>query len=415
MSGLTGFNVGYSNTFGGDLSFIDISYILAPKTSGTNINTNFFYNKNPGSLPITYTDLSNVFLKSKTNNVIDLSYQIIQVTKYYDQSLNTTPVTYYDIGQVFEPTFNDISFSNISSTKTGLIIYKYINGIKMVNYMGSNFTGSFNINPALSGSKNRKFVCIGGGSGGALAGGGGGGSIIIGSVDMSNNFSYNFGVGNGGANSGGDTFFRVGGAGNTTYNFNAGGGLQVTDLSGNGFGGGSAIVKLNANFNCTLNYISGGGGGGGGYNSNNGKYGKGGAGGICTLPTGIGAPAVDISGNGQNGTDASNNPVYYVGGGTGGGNFSSLYTSFNSIPDQTVYYFGGGGGGGFNVGGGYNGFPSGGNPINNWNIGGYGGSATSNSSTTASSQIGGGGGGTKAPTGAGSGGPGALMFSWNYP
>jgi len=415
MSGLTGFNVGYSNTFGGDLSFIDISYILAPKTSGTNINTNFFYNKNPGSLPITYTDLSNVFLKSKTNNVFDLSYQIIQVTKYYDQSLNTTPVTYYDIGQVFEPTFNDISFSSITSKQSGLIIYKHINGIKMVNYMGSNFTGSFNINPGQTGSKNIKFACIGGGSGGALAGGGGGGSIIIGSVDMSNNSTYNFGVGNGGANAGGDTFFRVGGAGNLTYNFNAGGGLTlpVLDLSGNGFGGGSASVKLNGSFNCRLNYISGGGGGGGGYNSNNGNYGKGGAGGTYSITSAIGAITVDISGNGQNGTDASNNPVNF--GGTGGGNFSSLYTSFNSIPDQTVYYFGGGGGGGFNVGGGYNGFPSGGNPINNWNIGGYGGSATSNSSTTASSQIGGGGGGTKAPTGAGSGGPGALMFSWNYP
>jgi hypothetical protein len=413
MSGLTGFNVGYSNTFGGNLSFIDISYILAPKTSGTNINTNFFYNKNPGSLSITYTDLSNVFLKSKTNNVFDLSYQIIQVTKYYDQSLNTTPVTYYDIGQVFEPNnYNDISFSGISSTKTGYIIYKYINGIKIVNETGSNLSGTFSINPGQTGSKNIKFACIGGGSGGTNGGGGGGGSIIIGSVDMLCNYLYNFGVGNGGANAGGDTYFRVGLAGNTTYNFNAGGGLSASN--GNGCGGGSATVKLNANFNCNLNYISGGGGGGGGYYITNLNYGTGGLGGNCTIPTGIGAPMVDISGNGQNGSDASNNPNS---GGTGGGNFSSSsYTSFNSIPDQTVYYFGGGGGGGYTSNGssGYNGFPSG-YPINNWNSGGPGGSSTSNSSTTTSSQIGGGGGGVNKPNSVGSGGPGALMFSWNYP
>lgn len=413
MSGLTGFNVGYSNTFGGELSFLDISYILTPKTSGTNINTNFFYNKNPGSLSITYTDLSNVFLKSKTNNVIDISYQVIPVTKYYDPSLNATPVTYYDIGEVFEPYFNDISFSSITSTKTGYIIYKYINGIKILNNTGSNFNGSFIINPGQTGVKSVKFTCVGGGSGGSRAGGGSGGGIIIGSVDMSNNYSYNFGVGNGGANAGGDTYFRVAGAGNLTFNFNAGGGAVPADLSGNGFTGGAVYVKLSTGFNCTLNYISGGGGGGGGYYSvSPGYYGKGGNGGSCTI---TGTPTIDISGIGQTGFDASNNPFNY--GGNGGGNFSSTYTSFNSIPDQTVYYFGGGGGGGYNGSGssGYNGYPSG-YPTNTWITGGLGGSSTNSASTTSmSSQIGGGGAGTKTTTGVGSGGPGALMFSWNYP
>lgn len=416
MSGLTGFNVGYSNTFGGDLTFVDISYILAPKTSGTNINTNFFYNKNPGSLPITYTDLSNVFLKSKTNNVIDISYQVISVTKYYDQSLNATPVTYYDIGEVFEPYYNDISFSSITSKQTGLIIYKYINGVKMVNNSFSNFNGSFIINPGQTGVKSVKFACVGGGGGGAWAGGGSGGGIIIGSVDMSYSQSYNFGVGNGGSGIGGNTFFRVGNSNNSTYNFNASGGATATDVSGNGGVGGTVYVRLaNSSFNCRLNYISSGGGGGGGYYITGNHYGIGGNSGqydVSYSPSF--PPIIDISGVGQKGLDASNNPFNY--GGTGGGNFSSSYTSFNSIPDQTVYYFGGGGGGGYNVTGtsGYNGYPSS-YPINTWNNGGPGGTSTNNSLTIATSQFGGGGGGSKFPTGVGSGGPGALMFSWNYP
>jgi len=406
MSGLTDFKVGYSNTFGGDLSFLDISYILTPRTSGTNVtNTNMFY-KQSGNV---YTDISNIFLKSSTNGATGISYEVISVTNFYDPSSNN----YADIGSLFQPYYNDISFSSITSSNTGLIIYKYINGVKIVNNGNSNFAGSFIINPGQTGVKSVKFACVGAGSGGAFAGGGGGGGIIIGSVDMSNNQSYNFGVGNGGANAGGATFFRVGGAGNTTFNFNAGGGLNIlsTDISGNGFGGGSVSVKLSSGFNCTLNYISSGGGGGGGYFSTSGYYGKGGDGGTYSV---TGTPTIDISGIGQKGFDASNNPFNY--GGTGGGNFSSTYTSFNSIPDQTVYYFGGGGGGGYNGTGtsGYNGYPSG-YPTNTWITGGLGGSSTNSTSTTSTSyQFGGGGAGTKTPTGLGSGGPGALMFSWNY-
>jgi hypothetical protein len=417
MSGLTGFNVGYSNTFGGELSFLDISYILAPKTSGTNINTNFFYNKNPGSLSITYTDLSNVFLKSKTNNVIDISYQVIPVTKYYDQSLNTTPVTYYDIGQVFEPYYNDISFSSITSKQTGLIIYKYINGVKIVNNGYSNFTGNFVINPGQTGFKSVKFACVGGGGGSLYGGGGGGAGVIIGSVDMSYNHSYYFGVGNGNPGTGGTTHFRSTSAtSNTIYNFiSAGGGVGSTvgsgtvDVSGNGGLGGDATVKLSTGFNCTINYISSGGGGGGGYNSfSPGNYGTGGKAGSLTV-SGTGTPTFDISGIGQKGLDASNNPVSY--GGNGGGNFSSTYTSFNSIPDQTTYYFGGGGGGSnFSN----NGYPST-YPTNGWNSGGNGATTTINSSVIDSYQFGGGGGGSKTYTAVGGGGPGALMFSWNYP
>ena len=403
MSGLTGFNVGYSNTFGGDKSYVDISYIFNPRTSSTNvINTNMFY-KQSGAV---YTDISNVFLKSSTNGATGISYEVISVTNFYDP-LSTS---YVDIGDLFQPYYNDISFSNITSRQIGLIIYKYINGVKFINTGNSNFTGSFNINPGKTGSKSVKFACVGAGGGSALSGGGGGGGIIIGSVDMSYNTSYNFGVGNGGSGGGGNTFFRIGSANNTSYNFNTTGG-QIIDVSGNGGNGGNADVKLTSGlYNCTLNYISGGGGGGAGIYAGVAGVSPG-TGGTYSVS---GTPIIDMSGNGQPGGSAS-----VIGGYAGnGGGSGGTYTSFNSIPDQTVYYFGGGGGGAIGNNstgsGGFNGFPSS-YPTNTWNSGGAGATSSNSSLVIDTSQFGGGGGGGKIPTATGNGGSGVLMFSWNYP
>jgi len=410
MSGLTGFNVGYSNTFGGDKSYVDISYIFNPRTSSTNvINTNMFY-KQSGAV---YTDISNVFLKSSTNGATGISYEVIAVTNFYDPSSNG----YVDIGDLFQPYYNDISFANITSNSSpGLIIYKYINGVTFINSGNLNYTGRFVIKPGITGGLKINFACVGGG-GGSQCGGGGGGGIIIGSnLDMSYNYLYYFGVGNGLKNSGGATFFRATLTSNdASYSFIAyGGGISN---SGKGGTGGNAHVSLSSAFNGTINYISGGGGGGGGFDPSGAVYGLGGSGGSYDIS---GSPLiVTYGGPGQNGTDCSYISASNYYGGNGGGNYnaSGQYLSFNSIPDQTINYFGGGGGGSSynsSTSTGYNGFPSM-YPTNTWIQGGSGAIGSLESSSVNTTQPGAGGAGSKTRTTISSGGPGYLSLSWNGP
>lgn len=417
MSGLTGFNVGYSNTFGGNKSYVDISYIFNPRTSSTNVtNTNMFYKQSGNA----YTDISNVFLKSSTNGVTGISYETITVTNFYDPS----STNYVDIGDLFQPYYNDISFSNITSTLSpGLIIYKYINGVKFINSGNASYNGRF-IFPTPSGSANTKFTinfaCVGGG-GGSNNGGGGGGSIIIGSADMSYNFLYYFGVGDGLKGAGGNTFFRATQTSNDmSYNFMANGGAQGggTISNGNGGAGGSVQINIRSGISSTINYISSGGGGGGGYDTSGAFVGSGGAAGGYTIN---GSLTILSGGPGQPGTgcsaaiDSSSNYV----GGNGGGNFdaSGSYLSFNSIPDQVTNYFGGGGGGNSYVpipGPAYDGFPSN-YPTNTWIQGGSGATTSSGSSSINTTQYGGGAGASRIHGTTGSAGPGYLLFWWNYP
>jgi hypothetical protein len=413
MSGLTGFNVGYSNTFGGDNSYLDISYIFNPRTSITNVtNTNMFY-KQSGDV---YTDISNVFLKSSTNGVTGISYETIAVTKFYDPSSNN----YSDIGSLFQPYYNDISFSNItSSVSSGLIISKYINGVKFINSGNSNYTGRFRF-PTPSGNTTGKFTinfaCVGAG-GGSNNGGGGGGSIIIGNADMSYNFLYYFGVGNGLKGTGGNTFFRATTSStDMSYNFMSNGGVQGTN--GNGGAGGSVQINIRSGILCTINYITSGGGGGGGYDTSGSLVGSGGAEGTYTIN---GSPTVISGGSGQPGSAcilAIGSSVNYVGG-NGGGNYdaSGSYLSFNSIPDQVTNYFGGGGGGNSyvpNPGQSYDGFPSN-YPTNTWIQGGSGATTSSGSSSINTTQYGGGAGASRIHGTSGSAGSGYLLFWWNYP
>jgi hypothetical protein len=410
MSGLTGFNVGYSNTFGGDNSYLDISYIFNPRTSSTNVtNTNMFY-KQSGDV---YTDISNAFLKSSTNGATGISYEIIAVTKLYDP-LSTN---YVDIGDLFQPYYNDISFSNITSVvSSGLIIYKYINGVKFINSGSSNYTGRFVIKPGITGSFKINFACVGGGAGTQCAGGGGAGIIIGSNLDMSYNYLYYFGVGNGLKGSGGSTFFRATSTNNdASYSFIAYGGGASSN--GDGGKGGNAHVSLSSAFNGTINYISGGGGGGGGYDSSGAVYGHGGTGGTYDIS---GSPLiVSYGGPGQNGTDCNyiNSSNYY--GGNGGGNYIALgpYLSFSNIPDQTINYFGGGGGGSSynsSTSTGYDGFPSI-YPTNTWIQGGSGAIGSSGSSSINTTQPGAGGAGARVRSTVSSGGPGYLSLSWNGP
>jgi len=420
MSGLTGFNVGYSNTFGGDKSYLDISYIFNPRTSSTNVtNTNMFYKQSD----VVYTDISNVFLKSSTNGATGISYETIAVTNFYDPSSNN----YADIGSLFQPYYNDISFSNITSTaSSGLIIYKYINGVKFINSGTSNYTGRFKfLTP--SGSANTKFTinfaCVSGG-GGSNNAGGGGGSIIIGSADMSYNFLYYFGVGNGLKGTGGNTFFRATASSNDmSYNFMTNGGVQGGGSSnGNGGAGGSVQINIRSGILCTINYISSGGGGGGGYDTSGSFVGSGGDPGTYNTTSGSGTVTVISGGAGQPGSAcilAVGSSVNYVGG-NGGGNYSDpsgAYIAFNSIPDQTINYFGGGGGGNSYVptpGPSYDGFPSN-YPTNTWIQGGSGATTTSGSSSINTTQYGGGAGASRVHGTNGSAGSGYLLFWWNYP
>jgi hypothetical protein len=418
MSGLTGFNVVYSNTFGGDKSYVDISYIFNPRTSSTNVpNTNMFY-KQSG---INYTDISNVFLKSSTNGVTGISYEVITVTNFYDPSSNS-----YDIGEVFQPYYNDISFSTItSSVSSGLHIYKYINGVKFTNTGNSNYTGRFKfLTPSgnTSGKFTINFACVGGGGGSSNAGGGGG-AIIIGSADMSYNFLYYFGVGNGLKGTGGNTFFRATQTSNDmSYNFITNGGVQGggSNSPGNGGTGGSVQINIRSGILNTINYISSGGGGGGGYDTSGSYYGAGGLAGSYNTTSGSGTVSVTYGGPGQAGKgvtlfiDSSN-----CLGGNGGGNYdpSGAYTVFNSIPDQATNYFGGGGGGNSfvpNPGPSYDGFPSN-YPTNTWIQGGSGATTSSGSSSINTTQYGGGAGASRVHGTTGSAGSGYLLFWWNYP
>jgi len=414
MSGLTGFNVGYSNTFGGNKSYLDISYIFNPRTSITNVtNTNMFY-KQSGAV---YTDISNVFLKSSTNGATGISYEVISVTNFYDPSSNG----YVDIGDLFQPYYNDISFANItSSVSSGLIMYKYINGVKFINSGNANYTGRFKF-PTPSGNTTGKFTinfaCVGGG-GGSNNGGGGGGSIIIGSADMSYNFLYYFGVANGLKGTGGNTFFRATQfSSDMSYNFMANGGVQ--GINGKGGNGGSVQINIMSGISCTINYISSGGGGGGGYDTSGNLVGAAGLAGAYTIN---GSVTVVSGGPGQSGTGcilASGSSVNYVGG-NGGGNYSDpsgAYVSFNSIPDQLTNYFGGGGGGNSYVppsGPSYDGFPSN-YPTNTWIQGGSGATTSSGSSSIDTTQYGGGAGASRVHGTTGSAGSGYLLFWWNYP
>jgi hypothetical protein len=416
MSGLTGFNVGYSNTFGGDNSYLDISYIFNPRTSSTNVtNTNMFYKQSGAA----YTDISNVFLKSSTNGVTGISYEIIAVTKLYDPLSNN----YADIGDLFQPYYNDISFSNITSTiSPGLIIYKYINGVKFINSGNASYTGRFRFPTPLAnltGKFTINFACVGGG-GGSNGGGGGGGSIIIGSADMSYNFLYYFGVGDGLKGTGGNTFFRATQTSNDmSYNFMTNGGAQGGGTStGNGGAGGSVQINIKSGILSTINYISSGGGGGGGYDTSGNSAGAGGDPGGYTIN---GSPTILAGGVGQPGSAcilAIGSSVNYVGG-NGGGNYdaSGSYLSFNSIPDQVTNYFGGGGGGNSYVptpGPSYDGFPSN-YPTNTWIQGGSGATTSSGSSSINTTQYGGGAGASRIRGTTGSAGSGYLLFWWNYP
>ncbi len=415
MSGLTGFNVGYSNTFGGDNSYLDISYIFNPRTSSTNVtNTNMFY-KQSGDV---YTDISNAFLKSSTNGATGISYEIIAVTKLYDP-LSTN---YVDIGDLFQPYYNDISFSNITSTiSPGLIIYKYINGVKFINSGNASYTGRFRFPTPLAnltGKFTINFACVGGG-GGSNNGGGGGGSIIIGNADMSYNFLYYFGVGDGLKGAGGNTFFRATQTSNDmSYNFMANGGAQGTN--GNGGAGGSVQINIKSGISSTINYISSGGGGGGGYDTSGSLVGSGGAAGGYTI-NGPLTLTILAGGPGQPGTGSTaaiDSSLNYVGG-NGGGNYdaSGSYLSFNSIPDQVTNYFGGGGGGNSyvpNPGPSYDGFPSN-YPTNTWIQGGSGATTSSGSSSINTTQYGGGAGASRIHGTTGSAGSGYLSFWWNYP
>jgi hypothetical protein len=413
MSGLTGFNVGYSNTFGGDNSYVDISYIFNPRTSSTNVtNTNMFY-KQSGDV---YTDISNAFLKSSTNGATGISYETIAVTKFYDPSSNN----YSDIGSLFQPYYNDISFSNItSSISPGLIIYKYINGVKFINSGSASYNGRFRFPTPLAnltGKFTINFACVGGG-GGSNNGGGGGGSIIIGNADMSYNFLYYFGVGDGLKGTGGNTFFRATQTSNDmSYNFMSNGGVQGTN--GNGGAGGSVQINIRSGILSTINYISSGGGGGGGYDTSGNLPGAGGDAGTSTIN---GSPTILAGGVGQPGTGSTaaiDSSLNYVGG-NGGGNYdaSGSYLSFNSIPDQVTNYFGGGGGGNSyvpNPGTSYDGFPSN-YPTNTWIQGGSGATTSSGSSSINTTQYGGGAGASRVHGATGSAGSGYLLFWWNYP
>lgn len=283
----------------------------------------------------------------------------------------------------------------------------------------------------------------GGGAGGGYfgfgGGGGGGGGYSSGNIDVTQGQSYTFYAGNGGP----------GGVGNN----------NISNCSG-GPGGDSTVQGDSLS-------IDGHAGGGGGASTNNHNVGgQGGAGNIHNGATGGVSDQTNNTGGGAGGGDSGQNfptghglnavgrtPGASVGAGAGGGWGATTQGGSGATPGGQAGQYGGGGGGGGSIDGTHGRYGGGGGPgYISWTYtvpaapaGGGGGSSGgtfaagnpgSVSGTGGSAPAGGGAGGsagTVSPNGSGpggggaggipdtgqgvvppgSGGPGAITFSWN--
>lgn len=244
------------------------------------------------------------------------------------------------------------------------------------------------------------FILKGPGGGGNLTNAmGGGGAYVFAKYDYLNpdisyNVSINVGSGGkpppskiGGESTGGQNSFDIG------YQSNGGDGTALNNLNSGGGGGLTSVNYIDPFGNVIIKTIAGGGGGAGSISGSNG--GNGSKIGFTGLGTG--------GGEGGN-TDLTGNP------GLGGDNISSNGYQYVDSSNNSVYtYFGGGGGNGGSFAGGGGGAGYGGGAGGNKGGGGGGGSFALLSSRNLFETGGGGAGGTPGYSGEN----GSIQIFWN--